>query len=207
MPIRRLLTSTVMAAFAVACSSSTQPADGAATPAPSLAASAPPSVVGKVAPGSIVMLEPVARTLPLPDAAAVMDQYGKQFVPGELLVRVGQPVEFRNTEDMVHNVIVKRSASGANVFHVATDPSEKYVHTFDRAGRYDVSCDLHLGMAATIIVTTSPYHAVSDASGNFTIPNVEAGTYKLIALVSGQSLERTIEVTGPRTEVTVSAGQ
>ncbi len=37
--------------------------------------------------------------------------------------------------------------------------------------------------------------------------NVEAGTYKLIALVSGQSLERTIEVTGPRTEVTVSAGQ
>lgn len=196
-----------MAAFAVACSSSTQPADGAATPAPSLAASAPPSVVGKVAPGSIVMLEPVARTLPLPDAAAVMDQYGKQFVPGELLVRVGQPVEFRNTEDMVHNVIVKRSASGANVFHVSTDPSDKYVHTFDRAGRYDVSCDLHLGMAATIIVTTSPYHAVSDASGNFTIPNVEAGTYKLIALVSGQSLERTIEVTGPRTEVTVSAGQ
>jgi hypothetical protein len=136
-----------------------------------------------------------------------MDQYGKQFVPGELFVRVGQAVEFRNTEDMVHNVIVKRSASGANVFHVSTDPSEKYVHKFDRAGRYDVSCDLHLGMAATIIATTSPYHAVSDASGNFTIPNVEAGTYKLIALVSGQSLERTIEVTGPRTEVTVSAGQ
>jgi plastocyanin len=161
-------------------------------------------VVGKAAPGAIVMLEPAARSLPLPEAPAVMDQYGKQFVPGELFVRVGQPVEFKNSEDQMHNVIVKRAASGAGVFHVSTDPSEKYVHTFDRPGRYDVSCDLHLGMAATIVVTTSPLFAIADADGNFTIPNVEAGSYKLTALVSGQNLERTVDVSGPRTEVTVS---
>ena len=162
-------------------------------------------VVGKAPPGAIVTLEPAPpRTAPPPEAAAVMDQYGKQFVPGELFVRVGQPVEFRNTEDQVHNVIVKRSGSGANVFHVSTDPSQKYVHTFDRAGRYDVSCDLHLGMAATIIATTSPYFAVADASGNFTIRNVEAGPYKLTALVSGQNLEKVIDVSGARTEVDVT---
>jgi plastocyanin len=162
-------------------------------------------VVGKAPPGAIVTLEPAPpRTLPLPEAPAVMDQYGKQFVPGELFVRVGQPVEFRNTEDQVHNVIVRRSGTGAGIFHVSTDPSEKYVHTFDRAGRYDVSCDLHLGMAATIIATTSPYFAVADANGDFTISNVEAGSYKLTALVSGQNLERTVEVAGPRTEVNLA---
>jgi plastocyanin len=161
-----------------------------------------PVVAGKAPPGAIVTLEPASsKTVPMPEAAAVMDQYGKQFVPGELFVRVGQPVEFRNTEDQVHNVIVKRSGTGANVFHVSTDPSEKYVHTFDRPGRYDVSCDLHLGMAATIIATTSPYFAVADANGDFTIRNVEAGSYKLTALVSGQNLERSIEVAGARTQV------
>jgi len=139
----------------------------------------------------------------MPEAPAVMDQYGKQFVPGELYVRVGQPVEFRNTEDQSHNVIVRRSGSGASVFNVSTDPSDKYVHTFDRPGRYDVSCDLHLGMSATIVATTSPYFAVADAGGNFTIRDVQAGSYKLITLADGQSREQAIEVAGPRTEVNV----
>ena len=145
--------------------------------------------------------------MPLPDAPAVMDQYGKQFVPGELFVRVGQPVEFRNTEDQAHNVIVRRSSTGASVFNVSTDPAEKYVHTFDRPGRYDVSCDMHLGMAATIVATTSPYFAVADANGDFTILNVEAGSYKLTALASGQNFERSVEVSGPRTEINVGAGR
>jgi plastocyanin len=141
--------------------------------------------------------------MPMPEAPAVMDQYGKQFVPGELYVRVGQPVEFRNTEDQSHNVIVRRSGSGAGVFNVSTDPSDKYVHTFDRPGRYDVSCDLHLGMSATIVATTSPYFAVADANGDFTIRTVEAGSYKLTALANGENLERAVEVSGPRTEVNV----
>lgn len=196
---RSLLVLAIATGFLAACSTSPAPA-AEARPA-AVAASIPPTVVGKAPPGTIVTLEPVAKTAPIPDAPAVMDQYGKQFVPGELFVRVGQPVEFRNTEDQAHNVIVRRSGSGANVFHVSTDPSEKYVHTFDRAGRYDVSCDLHLGMAATIIATTSPYFAVADANGDFTIRNVDAGAYKMTALVGGQSLEKAIEVAGPRTEV------
>jgi plastocyanin len=201
-----LVFAAMTAAFVTACSSSTPAPGGSASSAAAAPASAsgPPMVVGKAPPGAIVMLEPAAsKAMPPPEAAAVMDQYGKQFVPGELFVRVGQPVEFRNTEDQAHNVIVKRSGSGASIFHVSTDPSEKYVHTFDRAGRYDVSCDLHLGMSATIIATTSPYFAVSDAAGTFTILNVEPGSYKLTALVSGQSIERTVEVAGPRTEVNV----
>ncbi|MGH9385521.1 MAG: plastocyanin/azurin family copper-binding protein [Vicinamibacterales bacterium] len=195
----------VVAASISACSSSNQAPAASSTPAPAAAdaPAGPPVVVGKAPPGAIVTLEPVSRTLPAPDAPAVMDQYGKQFVPGELFVRVGQAVEFKNTEDQMHNVIVRRSGSGANVFHVSTDPSEKYVHTFDRPGRYDVSCDLHLGMAATIIATTSPYFAVADADGHFTIQNVEAGAYKITALVSGQNLEKTIEVSAGRTEVSL----
>ena len=204
---RHLVLVVMIAASVAACSSSNQPAASPSTAAAAAVPAGPPVVMGKAPPGAIVTMEPASRTLPMPDAPAVMDQYGKQFVPGELFVRVGQPVEFKNTEDMVHNVIVKRSGTGAGIFHVSTDPSEKYVHTFDRPGRYDVSCDLHLGMAATIIATTSPYFAVADSNGSFEIRNVEAGSYKLTALVGGQNLERIVEVSGPRTEVTVSPGR
>jgi plastocyanin len=199
----------VVLAFALSgCSSSSQPAGAPASAAPTAAPTGLPVVVGKASPGAIVTLEPAPpRTMPLPEAPAVMDQYGKQFVPGELFVRVGQPVEFRNTEDQAHNVIVRRSGTGASVFNVSTDPSEKYVHTFDRPGRYDVSCDLHLGMAATIIATTSPYFAVADANGDFTIRNVEAGSYKISALANGQNVEHALEVIGPRTEADVTGGR
>lgn len=131
-----------------------------------------------------------------------MEQFGKEFVPGELFVRVGQPVEFRNTEDIEHNVDVQRVGTGATVFHVSTDPKEKYVHTFTRAGRYNVSCDLHPGMAATIVVTASPYYAVADAEGRFTIRGAERGTYRIVASFDGRELEHDIVVSGPRTDVT-----
>ena len=49
-----------------------------------------------------------------------------------LIARVGQHVEFRNSEDMPHNVAVTRRTSGAEVFNVGTEPHQKYVHTFDR---------------------------------------------------------------------------
>ena len=52
-------------------------------------------------------------------------------MPDTLYVRVGQPVEFRNTDNLGHNVNVHRRGSGATMFDVETDPQETYVHTFD----------------------------------------------------------------------------
>lgn len=130
-----------------------------------------------------------------------MDQFGKQFVPGLLMVRVGQPVEFRNSEDTPHNVYVTRSRTGAEVLNVSTDPFERYTHTFDRPGQYEVSCDIHPGMLATVVATATPYTAVADDRGTFTILDVPAGSYKLTASASGRDTERTIEVSGARTEV------
>jgi len=203
-----MLVAVMVAVVLSGCSAPGQPAGDAASATRAAAPVGPPVVVGKAQPGAIVTLEPAPpKTLPLPQAPAVMDQYGKQFVPGELFVRVGQPVEFRNTEDQAHNVIVRRSGTGAGVFSVSTDPSEKYVHTFDRPGRYDVSCDMHLGMSATIIATTSPYFAVANANGDFTIQNVEAGSYKITALANGQNVEHVLEVTGGRTETDLTGGR
>jgi plastocyanin len=158
-------------------------------------------VTGTAPVNAIVTLIPAGAAAPMPEGPAVMDQYAKRFVPDVLYVRVGQPVEFRNSEDMPHNVTVKRRTTGSEVFNVGTEPQQKHVHTFDRVAQYDVLCDIHPGMQATVIATNSPLATIAEDSGRFSIPNVPLGSYKLSLTFEGRTVEQPLEVTGARTEV------
>ncbi|HWI20119.1 MAG TPA: carboxypeptidase regulatory-like domain-containing protein, partial [Vicinamibacterales bacterium] len=129
----------------------------------------------------------------------VMDQRSKQFIPAVLLARVGQPVEFKNSEDMPHNVAVVRRESGAEVFNVSTETNQKYVHAFDRVGQFDVKCDIHEGMEATLIVSNGPLTTIADDAGAFSFPNVPPGSYTVSVTFAGQTVEQAVEVNGPRT--------
>ena len=71
------------------------------------------------------------------------------------MARTGQAVEFRNSESIVHNVYVTRGGSGTEVLNVGTDPGQSHAHTFEQPGRYDVSCDIHPGMMAAIMVVNN----------------------------------------------------
>lgn len=140
----------------------------------------------------------------MPEGPAIMDQYAKQFVPNTLYVRVGQPVEFRNSEDMPHNVTVLRRGSGAEVFNVSTEPQQKYVHTFDRIGQFDVTCDIHPGMQATLIAAPGALATIADDNGRFTLSNVQLGAYKLSLNFEGRTVEQPLEVKDARTDVRVT---
>ena len=182
-----------------ACGSSSRaPEPAAATPAPAPVTSSDVHGIGPI--NAIVTLIPAAAA-PMPAGPAVMDQYAKRFVPDVLYVRVGQPVEFRNSEDMPHNVTVKRRINGSEVFNVGTEPQQKHVHTFDRVGQYDVICDIHPGMQATVIATESPLATIADDAGRFSIANVPLGSYKLSFTFEGRTVEQALEVTGARTDV------
>ncbi len=177
---------------------------GTLAPAAAPAAAAVAEVTGTAPKGALVSLSPVGAAVPMPEGPAVLDQYAKQFVPGVLYVRVGQPVEFRNSEDMGHNVTVNRRGTGAAIFNVGTEPQQKHVHTFDRAGQYDVMCDIHPGMQATVIAATSSTATVTDDSGRFAFANVPVGPYTLSVTFEGRTVEQVVEVNGPRTEVRVN---
>jgi plastocyanin len=187
------------ASLTSACGSSTP----AAAPAPAPAAAASSEVTGTVPRNAIVTLIP-AEGAPMPDGPAIMDQYAKQFVPNTLYVRVGQPVEFRNSEDMPHNVTVLRRGSGAEVFNVSTEPQQKYVHTFDRVGQFDVTCDIHPGMQATLIATAGALATIADDNGRFTLSNVKPGAYKLSLNYEGRTVEQPLDVKDARTDVQVN---
>lgn len=182
------------------------PAPASASPATAASAdaSAPAMVTGRVAIGALVMLEPVGQELPLPDGPAVLDQYGRQFVPDLLFVRVGQVVEFRNSEDVDHNVRVLRNPTGTTVMDVSGSQHQVFTHTFDQPGSYDVSCDVHPGMRGTIVASRTPWAIGSDQRGVFTLKDVPPGEYTLRVLAGDRESSQPVTVRGPRTEVTVA---
>ncbi|MFN2445050.1 MAG: plastocyanin/azurin family copper-binding protein [Vicinamibacterales bacterium] len=193
------------AVLAIPACSGSAPAPPRPSPAPSSAPASEPgltSVTGKASRGTFIVLEPTTpRQFPVPNAPVVMDQLGKQFIPAVLVARAGQPVEFRNSEDIPHNVYVIRRRTGTEVFNVSTDPSQKYVHAFDQPGQYDVSCDIHLGMLASVFVITTPYAAVADEQGSFAILNVSPGSYRMVASYGEKNAERTVEVAGSHIDI------
>ena len=104
-----------------------------------------------------------------------MDQVALTFIPGVLVVRTGHPVEFRNSDDTLHNVRVNEVATKAGTFNVAIPMGEDYRFTFDREGFYDVGCDIHPAMSATIYASPSPYTALTDLERPVRNPRRPAG--------------------------------
>src|ERR1044072_8544182 len=145
--------------LAVACGSNSSETTAAAAAQSGIVTSA--EVTGTVPKNAIVTLLPPGGPPLVPDAPAVMDQISKQFIPNVLIVRPGQPVKFHNGEDMNHNVTVLRRTSGAEVFNSSTEPGQSFTYAFDRLGQYDVRCDIHEGMEATVIVSPGPQTTVA----------------------------------------------
>jgi plastocyanin len=183
-----------------ACSKSTPsnvPAtSGAHAPA---AASAPAqprtgTVSGTAAPGAIVVLEPTTpREFPNAEQA-VMDQVSLTFTPDLLFVRTGQPVEFRNSDDTLHNVHVGNSDTKEPSFNVAIPTGEKYSYTFAKGGFYHVGCDIHPGMSAEILAVSSPFVMVAGADGHFGFDDVPPGAYRVRVHAAGARTERDVEI-------------
>ena len=122
-----------------------------------------------------------------------------------MFARVGQVVEFRNSEDVDHNIRVLRNPTGTTVMDVSGSQNQVFTHTFEQPGSYDVSCDIHPGMRATIVVSRAPFVTGTDERGSFTLNNVPAGRYTLKVTVAGRETTQEIEVKWPRTDVTLSA--
>jgi plastocyanin len=160
-----------------------RPMTTAATP------SASGSVTGRVAvmqgqrlPEMIVYLEATDPkfTFALTQETVIISQQKAKFSPGLLVVPVGTRVDFRNDETgpVEHNVF---SNSEAKKFDLGLyKPNEPVAAVkFDTPGAVRLRCSIHRYMDGVIYVTPSPYYAVVDKDGSFTIPGVRPGAYRL----------------------------
>jgi hypothetical protein len=118
---------------------------------------------------------------PVPKEPVVIDQRKCVYAPRVVGMRLGQTLQVRNDDQLLHNV---HSSSGhENSFNVA-QPIAGLVYSFTPKSEevmVKLGCDVHRWMTAYVGVVTNPYFAVSRADGSFEIPNVPAGKYTLEA--------------------------
>jgi len=144
---------------------------------------------------SVVILEPrEPLNVPLPTEPVEMDQFGRDFIPRLIVVRAGQQVLFKNSEDELHTVHVK-DGEGLSLFNVAMPiQGGEHDHTFDDAGDYAVSCNAHQEMHATIVVVESPYAVVADRDGTFTLSEMPPGSYDVTLRQGNQQHTQLVEI-------------
>jgi hypothetical protein len=128
--------------------------------------------------GVVVWLEPMkgAVDLPLQPRLAQMIQKNKTFTPHVLAIPVGGRVSFPNLDPIFHNAF---SNFNGQTFDVGLyKPGQSRTVAFGRPGIVRVFCNIHPQMSAIIAVLDTPYFAVSDKAGVFTIENVPPGEYQ-----------------------------
>jgi len=116
-----------------------------------------------------------------PKDSVVIDQRKMAFVPHLVAVQQGTTVEFLNSDPVGHNVYWPSISGNKKLAHnLGTWPKgEKKPFQFNDQGVASLLCNVHPEMSGYVVVTPTPYFAVTDKDGNFEIKNIPAGKYTL----------------------------
>ena len=154
----------------------------------------------------VVWLKPlIPAAYPPPAEHAVMDQRGLVFIPHVMAVQKGTTVDFLNSDHDRHNVYFLYDKTGDTLDIGTWGPGQTVSHTFQKSGLVITLCQLHLEMAAYILVLEHPFFSVSaiDAqtrSAAYKISGVPPGNYKL------EVWHKKLKMKGGSVEVAVAAG-
>jgi len=137
---------------------------------------------------SVVYVETIAgKDFPAPAQHVTINQKGLMFVPHIVVIQKGTTVEFLNSDSVAHNVFWPAISGDKKLGHnLGTWPQgQRKSFKFDDPGIVSLLCNVHPEMAAYVIVSPTPYFAVTDKSGSFKIDNVPDGAYTLTAWHEG----------------------
>jgi len=118
---------------------------------------------------------------PVPAQPVVIDQKNCVYGPRVVGVRVGQTVQIKNDDQLLHNL--DASSANGNGFNFA-QPRAGLVYEFKPKAEevmMHLKCDIHNWMNAYIGIVTNPYFAVTNTMGTFEIDKVPPGTYTIEA--------------------------
>ena len=144
--------------------------------------------VSGVAGESVVYVDAIAgKTFPAPAQHPVIDQKGLLFQPHITVVEVGTTVDFLNSDAVAHNVFWPSVGGNKKLTHnLGTWPKgEKRAFKFDNPGAVPLLCNVHPEMSGYVVVSPTPYYALTDKSGAYKIENVPDGSYTVTAWHEG----------------------
>jgi hypothetical protein len=128
-----------------------------------------------------VRLQGTFPPTPVPTEPVTIDQRSCIYVPRVMGVRVGQTLQVRNDDEILHNV--HSLSVKSNSFNVS-EPKAGMVQQFkmkDEEVMLRIKCDVHSWMTTYVGVVSNPYFAVTNKAGLFEIANVPPGTYSILA--------------------------
>lgn len=117
----------------------------------------------------------------IPAEPVIVDQIGCQYEPRVAAARVGQKVEFVNSDALFHNV---RSITNSNeVFNIAMpNKNDRFTKVFMKPEiSVQTKCSVHPWMNAYVAVMDNPFYAVTNERGEFAIKDLPPGHYTLEA--------------------------
>jgi len=127
-----------------------------------------------------------------------LNQLGCAFKPHISIVSAGAELTILNSDGILHNI---HTYSEKNTAINVAQPGfkKKMRRSFSEPEIIRIACDVHNWMGGYIVVTDHPYYAITDASGNFELSNVPAGTYTLEywqETLGKMTIEATVEAGG-----------
>jgi len=128
---------------------------------------------------AVVYVDAIAgKTFPAPTAHAKMNQINLVFAPHVLPVQVGTTVDFLNGDQVLHNVFSPDKC--CEQFNLGSWPQgQTRSYTFKTRCNATLLCKVHAEMEGFIVVVPTPWFAVTDKTGAYTIKDVPEGAYTL----------------------------
>ncbi len=116
-----------------------------------------------------------------PSTPVVIDQEGCRYHPHVFGLMVGQPLEIRNSDPLLHNI--KAMAKKNRPFNISQPAAGmKTSRTFSTAEvMLSLECNVHGWMNAFVGVLPHPFYATTGADGGFTIKGLPPGAYTIEA--------------------------
>lgn len=127
----------------------------------------------------VISLVPLDDSAPIapPEKPFRLAQKDKTFEPHLLVIPVGSTVDFPNFDPFFHNVfsLYNGKRFDLGLYEAGSSRSVR----FTRTGVSYIFCNIHPEMSAVVVTLSTPYYAVSDASGNYAIDGLPKGRYSL----------------------------
>jgi plastocyanin len=129
----------------------------------------------------VAVKNPPAGSHPAPKTPVVIDQHGCEYRPHVVGLLAGQPLVFKNSDGILHNVHgLPKVNNEFNLGMPATVTTKETVLNKPEPV-FPVKCDVHPWMRAYAAVMTHPFFAVTGKDGKFSIKDLPAGTYEVEA--------------------------
>jgi hypothetical protein len=123
--------------------------------------------------------KPADRVVPKPLKKAIVDKVGVRYVPRVLVVTPGTQVVFRNKESPCKGFEVTGNPLRAHNFNYMIPPGTEQTVTMGGRDTCRLRCPVRPYAIGYLLVVDTPYFAVTQSTGDFTIRGMPAGEYEV----------------------------